>query len=161
MTATTALVLSLTATAAGTGYSAYSARQKGKAEQALNNHNAAVNDQSALDAQRDSRIKATAQRARSEKLKARQRALYASAGVNIATGSPLLVQVAQAGELEMAALEEEVAGNTAAARLRQQAVTDRMAGASARRAGRFDAAATILTGVQDMARTGLRYHGVG
>jgi len=156
---TTLLVASLAATAVGAGISAYSSYQAGKAQQSLNNYNAAVNDQAALDASRDARIKANAQRAQAEAIKGRQRALYAKAGVVSATGTPLLVQVAQAGELEMAALEQEQAGNSEAARLRQQAVLDRMSGKIARKAGGLNATATILQGVGSMAQTGLAYKG--
>lgn len=157
----TLLITALAATAVGTGVSAYSQIQAGKAQQSLNNYNAAVNDQAALDASRDARIKANAQRANAEAIKSRQRALYAKAGVVTATGTPLLVQVAQAGELEMAALEQEQAGNSEAARLRQQAVLDRMSGKAARRAGGLGAAATILQGAGQAASIGLAYKGRG
>ncbi len=156
---TTLLIAALSATAVGTGVSAYNQYQAGKAQQKLNNYNAALNDQAALDAQRDARIKANAQRAQGERIKSRQRALYAKAGVVGATGTPLLVQVAQAGELEMAALEQEQAGNSEAARLRSQAVLDRMSGKIARRAGNLGAAATILQGVSSASQIGLAYKG--
>lgn len=156
---TALLVASLVATAVGTGVSAYAANQAGKAQQSLNNYNAALSDQSAMDAARDSRIKANAQRAQAEKIKARQRALYAKAGVVSATGTPLMVQVAQAGELEMAALEQEQAGNAEAARLRSQAVLDRMSGSAARRAGNLNATATILQGIGSAASIGMSYKG--
>lgn len=153
----TALLIAAGASVVGAGVSAYSAAQQGKAQQSLNNYNAAVNDQAALDAQRDSRIKANVQRAQAQAIKARQRALYAKAGVVSATGTPLLVQVEQAGELEMAALEEETAGNTQAARLRTQAVLDRMAGKAARTGGNLSAAATILQGTAQAAGYGAQY----
>lgn len=156
---TALLVTALTATAVGTGVSAYNQYQAGKAQQALNNYNAQVNEQVAADTARDARIKANAQRAENERLKARQRALYAKAGVVLGTGTPLLTQVAQAGELEMAALEVETAGNVEAARLRTQAVLDRMAGKSASRAGTLGAAGTILQGIGQASSIGLAYKG--
>jgi hypothetical protein len=152
------LYASLALSAASAGYSAYSANQQGKAQQALNNYNAAASDQAALDAQRDARIKANTQRAENDRIKARQRTLYAKAGVVSGTGSPLMVQVQQAGELEMAALEQEQIGNADAAKLRTQAVIDRMAGRSARSAGRMNAFATVLQGAGQMASTGLSYN---
>jgi hypothetical protein len=153
------LIAGLVTTAVGTGITAYNQYQAGKAQQSLNNYNAAVNDQAALDAQRDSRIKATNQRHQAEKIKARQRALYAKAGVVSATGTPLLVQVAQAGELEMAALEVQQQGNAEAARLRTQGVLDRMAGKSARTAGNLGAVGTILQGAGQAAQIGIAYKG--
>lgn len=161
LASSTLLVTALAATAVGTGVSAYSQYQAGKSQQALNNYNAKLNEQAALDASRDARIKANAQRAQAEAIKGRQRALYAKAGVVSATGTPLLVQVAQAGELEMAALEQEQAGNSEAARLRSQAVLDRMSGKIARRSGNLGAAATILQGVGSAASIGLAYKGKG
>jgi hypothetical protein len=155
----TLLIAGLAATAVGTGVAAYSARQAGKAQQSLNNYNAAVSDQAALDAARDGRIAANAQRAQNQRIKARQRALFAKAGVVSATGSPLLVQVEQAGELEMAALEQEQQANSQAARLRSQAVMDRMSGAAARKAGNLNSTATILQGVGSAVSTYGAYKG--
>lgn len=160
VTTTGLLIAGLVASTVGTGVAAYSAQQAGKAQQSLNNYNAAINDQAALDAARDGRIAANAQRAQNERIKARQRALYAKAGVVTATGSPLLVQVEQAGELEMAALEQEQQANSKAAQLRSQAVLDRMSGSIARRTGNLNAAATVLQGIGSATQMGLAYKGV-
>jgi hypothetical protein len=154
----TLLIASLAATAVGTGVSAYNQYQAGKAQQSLSNYNAAVSDQAAVDTARDGRIAANAQRAQNERLKARQRALYAKAGVSIATGSPLMVQVEQAGELEMAALEQEQQANSQAAKLRQQAVLDRMQGSAAKKAGGLNAMATVLQGAGQATQTGIQYN---
>lgn len=153
----TLLITAIAATVIGTGISAYSSYQAGKAQQSLNNYNAAVNDQAALDAARDGKILANQQRQKNEAIKARQRALYAKAGVVTATGSPLMVQVAQAGELEMGALESEQQANVKAAQLRQQAQLDRMAGKIARTSGTLNAAATVLQGAGQAANTGMNY----
>ena len=153
----TLLIAALATTAVGTGISAYSSYQAGKANQALNNYNAAVNDQAAADAVRDGKILANQQRQKNEAIKARQRTLYAKAGVVTATGSPLLVQVAQAGELELGALETQQQANAQAVRLRQQAQLDRMAGKAARTAGNLNAAATVLQGAGSMASMGMNY----
>lgn len=162
ITTTGLLVAGLVASAVGTGVSAYSSYQQGKAQQRLNNYNAAVNDQAALDRQRDARIAANAQRAQAQRLMARQRSLWAKAGVVGSTGTPLLVQAEQAGELELAALETERTGNVQAGQLRQQAVLDRMAGKAARTAGNLNAAATILQGAGSMATTAAygKYNGI-
>ncbi len=151
------LITSIVASVAGTGYPAYSQYQAGKSQQALNNYNAAVNDQAAADAARDGRIAANNQRQQNERLKSRQRALYAKAGVNIASASPLMVQMQQAGELEMAALEQEQQASSEAARLRSQAVLDRMSGKIARKTGTLNAVGTVLQGVGQIASTGASY----
>lgn len=153
----TLLIASILTTAVGTGVAAYGQYQTGKATQALNNYNAQVNEQAALDAQNQGRVLANEQRRKNQSIQARQRALYAKAGVVSATGSPLLVQVQQAGELELGALEVEQQANTQAARLRQEAVLDRMSGKIARRSGNIGATASILQGASSIANTGVNY----
>jgi hypothetical protein len=141
----------------GTGISAYSSIQQGKAQQRLNEYNAQVADQASADKARDGRILANVQREQNRRLQARQRALYAKAGVVDTTGSPLLMQIEQAGQLEMAALQTEATASTEAARLRQQAVLDRMAGKAARQAGNLNAGATILQGIGNAANNYVQY----
>lgn len=141
----TMAIAALTTTAIGGTVSAVNTYQQGKAQNALNQRNAQIADQAALDRERDSRILANAQRDRNRKLMSRQRALLAKSGVIADTGSPLALQAQQAGELEMAALDAERTGNVEASQLRQQAVLDRMAGRAAKRAGTLGAAGTILS----------------
>ena len=137
--------LSLAASVAGGGMAAYNSYEQGQAQKKLNNFNAQVMDQAARDKDRDALILANAQRARNEKLMGKQRALYAKSGVSFDTGTPLMVQAEQAGQLEMAALEIETTASNEAARMRQQAVVDRMTGAAAGRAGTLGATSTILS----------------
>lgn len=132
---------------AGAGVSAYAAVEQGRAQERISNYNAAVAEQEARDKTRDSMLAAKTQREQSQKALARTRALYAKAGVTDTTGSPLLVQVEQAGELEKAAVSYEVAGVNAATQLKAQAALDRMSGAAARRGGALSAAGTILSGI--------------
>lgn len=141
----------MVASAAGAGYSAYSSYRQGKAQEKLSNYNAALANQEAATKERDARIQANAQRAQNERLLATQRALYAKAGVTLATGTPLLVQAEQAATLERSALDIERTGSIEAGKYRQQAVLDRMAGKSARRAGTNQAIGTILSGVGSVA----------
>ncbi|WP_043588415.1 hypothetical protein [Geminisphaera colitermitum] len=150
-------VTAVVASVAGAGVSAYSSIQQGKATERLNNYNAALAQQEASVKERDSRIAANAQREQNAALLARQRALYAKSGVVGTTGTPLLVQSETAATLERSALDIERTGNIEAGRYRQQAVLDRMAGKSARRAGTLNAGATILGGVGSAASFGARY----
>lgn len=141
----TMAVAALTLAAVGGGASAYMSYDQGRAQKAMNDRNAQIADQAALDKQRDSRIIANAQRQRNRTLMSKQRAMLAKSGVLAETGSPLALQAKQAGELELAALDAERSGNVEAAQLREQAVSDRMAGKAARRAGNLGAAGTILS----------------
>lgn len=141
----TMAIAALTMSAIGGTVSAVNTYQQGKAQKAINDRNAQVADQAALDKERDSRIIANAQRDKSRRLMAKQRAILGKSGVLADTGSPLALQAQQAGELELAALDAERSGNVEATQLRQQAVLDRMAGKAARRAGNLGAAGTVLS----------------
>lgn len=157
-TAVGATVVATTATVAGTGISAYASYKAGKATESLNNYNAALADQNAQVTQRDAAIQANWQRHENERIKSKQRAAFAANGFVGDTGSPLLTQVAQAGYLEMGALETERQGNIKAGQYAQQSVLDRMAGKSARSAGNLQAGAYLLQG----AGAGVKgYYGIG
>lgn len=137
-------IMAIVTSAIGGGTAAYNSYEQGQAQKKLNNFNAQVMDQAARDKDRDALILANAQRARNEKLMGKQRALYAKSGVLFNTGTPLMVQAEQAGQLEMAALEIETTASNEAARMRQQAVVDRMTGKAAARAGGLGAVSTVL-----------------
>jgi hypothetical protein len=176
--------------AAGAGVSAYSANQAGKAQQSLSNYNASITEEagaynaaaaeqtaaynaslSRLEARTavvEGLAQAGAIRQQNTRIQATQRARMAASGVTVGSGSPLVVEVAQAGYLEMRALEaqrqasnragllehaatvEEARGKAAAGyeiwQSRSQASLDRMSGSAARSAGRLNATATLLQG---------------
>lgn len=134
----------------GGGVSAYSQYQQGKAQERLNQYNAGVEEQKARDRERDGRILANVQRVQNQRILGKMRAARAKQGVDGATGTPLLVEASQSAELELSALEVNRTASIEAARSRQQAVMDRMAGKAARRAGTFGAAATILQSAGQM-----------
>jgi len=90
---------------------AISKNQEMKAQEASHKYNAAVSKQAALDAERDGRHKANQQRKAGDRLKGQQRAAYGASGAVLDTGSPLEAAVEQAGQLEMAALDQEIAAN--------------------------------------------------
>lgn len=141
----TALLIAAGATLVGGGVAAYSSYQAGKATDSLMKYNADLANQDAIVKERDGRILANAQRLQNQRLLARQRSLYAKAGVNM-TGTPLLVEAEQAGQLEMAALEVERTASIEAGRYRTQAVINRMQGSAARRGANLQAVGTILQG---------------
>jgi len=157
----TLAIVAIAATVAGAGISAYSSYEAGKSQEALGKYNQAVMNNEALARQADARAAANAQRAQNEALKAKQRALYAKAGV-VSAGTPLLVQAEQAATLEMAALDIERTGNIEAGRMRAQGDLDRMQGKIARRGANMQAAGTILQGAGSAAGmgAGFRYQGI-
>lgn len=141
----TAMLIAAGASLVGGGVAAYSSYQSGQATKRLMNYNADLAKQDAMVRERDGRILANAQRDQNRRLLARQRALYSKGGVDM-TGTPLLVQAEQVGQLEMAALEVERTASIEAGRLRTQAVMDKMQGRAAARAGNLNAVASILQG---------------
>lgn len=157
----TLAVIAIAATVAGAGVSAYAANEQAKSQQKMANYNAALMDNEAAQRAADARTAANAQRAQNDALRAKQRALYAKAGV-VSAGTPLLVQAEQAATLEMAALDIERTGNLEAARMRSQADMDRMSGRAARSAGRLQVAGTVLQGAGAASSMGAnaRYQGI-
>ena len=133
------------AAVASAAVSAVGAIQQGKAAEAAGKFNAEVARQQAeqerLIAERDAR------RFRQEqsRLLARSRALRAGQGVT-GEGTPLLVDEATAGEIELGALTIRHGGLVRATRLEQQAQLDKFRGRSARQAGFIRAGSTLLTG---------------
>ena len=146
MPANVIMIAAMVATAVGSGVSAYSSYQSGKATQRINEYNAKLAEQAALDKERDGKIIANATRANNERIKSRQRALFAKGGVVSGTGSPLMVMAEQAAQLEMGALDAERTATNESSSLRTQAVLDRMAGKAARQAGTLNAVGTVLSG---------------
>lgn len=148
---TTAVIIAGTiASAVGSGVSAYGSYQQGKAQRRMAERNAKIAESRAAAAARDGRIMSNASRRQSERLKSRQRALYAKSGVTSA-GSPLIIQAEQAAQAEMQALDIERNAENQAQAQRQQAELDRMQGKSAYRAGLYGAGSTLLQGAGDVA----------
>jgi hypothetical protein len=85
------------------------------------------------------------------RLGGKQRALLAKAGVRVAEGSPLLLQVETAAQAELEALTIRAGGDITAARLRQEAILQRMRGQSSRTAGFIGAGRSLLSGASRIA----------
>ena len=128
------------------------AQAQAKSEAGLREYNAQIAEREAREAQEAAAYEEQKFRKGGERLKARQRALYAKAGVTF-EGSPLDVMEQTAVELETDALMIRRGGQLGARRLTAEAQLQRYAGRSAllrgraaRRAGRWGMAATGLGG---------------
>lgn len=159
--ATGAAVVGAGVAVAGAGYSAYSQYQAGKSAQALNNYNAQQETVNAQTAVRDANNAANSERHRNQQILGKQRAALAANGVAIDTGSPLLLEMNSAANLEMGALETERQGGIAASRGYQQAELDRMQGNVARKTGALNAGATLLQGASSALGIYTKYKGIG
>lgn len=135
---------------------------------AAGDFNARVEEQNAGAALIDSATMANIQRFNNAHILATQRAKWGASGVVGGSGSPLIVEAAQAAYAEMAAMQTERAGQVRSQAFLQQALTDRWtagedANALLQQAGTIrtqaknDAAATIWNATNQAAMT--RYQG--
>ena len=132
------------------------AEAQGKSEAAMREYNAQLAEREAAEAQTAAAYEEKKFRKGGERLKARQRALYAKAGVT-PEGSPLEVMEQTAVELEKDALMIRRGGELGYQRYTAQAGLERMAGRSAllrgrakRRASYWGMGATAVGGTADI-----------
>lgn len=125
--------ISATAAVAGTAMSAYGQYRAGQAEEAAYEYSAKVTERKAVQEEASARE-------RLRKLMSTQRALYAKAGVDLSSGSPLLVLSEQAAEAEKEALTIRRGGQ-------EESALQKYYGTQAGSAGRIGAGATLLTGL--------------
>jgi len=152
-----AAIIALTATSIGLQIGGQyqagkEAEAQAKSQQAWNEYNAQLAEREAKEAQEAAAYEESKFRKGGERLKARQRTLYAKAGVT-PEGSPLEVMEQTASELEMDALMIRRGGQLGYQRYTAGAALERFAGKSAllrgratRRASRWGMAATGLSG---------------
>ena len=136
------------------------AEAQGKSQQAWHEYNAQLAEREAIETRESAAYEESKHRKAGERLKAKQRAGYAKAGVTF-EGSPLEVMEETASELEMDALMIRRSGQVGAQRLTAEAQLSRFAGRSTllrgkakRRASYYGMASTGLTGA---AQTGYQY----
>ena len=109
-----------------------------------------LHQQAAFARQRSARQEAVFRR-NIKRFRGSQRALLAKAGVRVEEGSPLLLQVETAAQAELDALTIRAGGDITAARLRQEAILQRMRGQSSRTAGFIGAGKSLLSAASRIA----------
>lgn len=146
-------------TMAGQYQSGREAKAQAESQAAWNEYNAQLAEREAAEAQEAAAYEEKKFRKGGERLKARQRALYAKSGVVISEGSPLEKMEETASELEMEALNIRRTGQLGYQRYTAQAGLERMMGKSAllkgrarRRASYWRMGATGLSGTADILR---------
>jgi hypothetical protein len=137
--------VSLGLAAAGGAYSAYSARQQGRAEQAVAEENARRSELAASDEERRGRLEAAEHRMKVRRIFGQQKAAMASSGLELGTGSSfdVLADTLHFGEADAQNIEAESARQ--AWGLRIQGQDYRNQGLMARRAARTSSRSTLLT----------------
>jgi len=138
----------------------YGQQEQMKRQEELHKYNARVAEQDAKDAEKEGRDLANRQRGENARLSAKQRTLYGSAGVVNNTGTPLAVQAQTAAQLEMAALDNEIAGQRAASQLRQEKQLHLLEADSAKRARRLSLVSSIMNKPQQAMGGGMNLGGM-
>lgn len=145
----------------GTVTSAVSQYQQGKAQREAYEYNAEISRQNAIAAEKQAAYEEDIQREKANALKSRQRALYAKAGVDITSGSPLLVMMEDMERAEADAMSIRYGGNVKKTQYLNQANVLDWQGGQAEAAGKTGAFGTILGGMGTMGMNYLKYKGKG
>lgn len=119
----------------GSLISAKGSRDEGISKSTAYKYNAAINEQNAVAARTKADWEETQSREKSRKLLGTQRALYAKAGVDLSSGSPLLVLAETAGEAEGEAQAIRWGGDVAVGEQKNMATLNRFYGKAAKKAG--------------------------
>lgn len=144
------------AMAGGITMSAAGQYQQGKEQRKLAKAQAAAMAQDAAAVKEESRERARKERKEGRKLLARQTVTYAASGVKPGEGTPLLVMLEDAMEVEESARNIQLHGARASSRLLQESKWRKRAGRSAYRAGVIGAGSTLLTGGAQIGLHGYR-----
>ena len=139
---------------AGAGMGAFGQYQSGRAQNDMARYNAALLEQRALATEMAMRSETELMTERARGLKASQQVAFAKSGAAITSGTPLLVMVEQAADMERDILEQRRTRTIEAMQLRQGAAMKRYEGRMAKRAGTVGAFTTLLGGVANIGLAG-------
>lgn len=131
---------------AGGGISAAGQYQSAKSEEAAYKMNAATNEADAVSARYAADYEEKLSRRRLKALIGEQETLYGKAGVDLQSGSPLLVMAQTAFEGEEEAQMIRYAGDVAVAKKKNEASMNRFYAKSAVKAGKMAAWSAVLGG---------------
>ena len=147
-------IIALAGSLIGTGLSAFGQYRAGQAQQGAYNYNAQVAESEAGVARVGAAREEEIHREKLNRLIGTQKALYAAAGVDISSGSPLLTFMETAEEGEKEAQYIRYGGEVEATSKLNEAKLNRYYGKQASRAGTIGAGSTFLTG---LSQAGLGY----
>ena len=140
--------------AAGTAVGYAGARASADAQERAANYNALVAMREAESSRQAAAYEEARLREQGEKFKARQRMLFLKGGVDIGEGTPLLVEMDTAAQLELDARAIRWKGEIGAGTATSQAYADLMEASNARKIGGYTAGTTLLTGLSSMLNAG-------
>jgi hypothetical protein len=135
----------------GGGISAYGQMQSAKVEAAAYKYNASINERNAVQERQKADYDEKQSRKKLATLMSSQRALYAKAGVDLSSGSPLFVLAETASEGEEEAQNIRWFGDVAVAEQKNQATLNRFYAKQTVKAGKRAAWSTMLNSVSGSA----------
>ncbi len=154
MAPATIAIAALAMSAVGTGVSALGQYRQGQATEAAQEYNAKVSEANAEAIKAKAAYEEDISRDKLKRLMGTQRALYGKAGVDISSGSPLLVLADTAAQGEKEALAIRYGGDVEATQQKNQARLQRLYGKSAYSSGLIGAGSTFFSG---MGQAGMGY----
>jgi len=150
-------LISIGVGALGSGMSAFGQYQSGQAQKGAYDYNARIAEQEAGVARAGAAREEEIHRTKLKRLMGTQKALYGAAGVDIASGSPLLTLMSTAEEGEREAEYIRYGGEVSATEKLNEARLARYYGKQTYKAGVIGAGSTFLTG---LGQAGLGYAGM-
>lgn len=148
----------LTALVVGsTAFSALSSISQGRSAQVMGEYNAKVAEVDAQAKRQAAEFEASRHQRETLRLLGSQRAAFASSGVEVGAGSPLLVASDTAGEAELDRLAILYGGEIGASQSMATAAAERLAGRAAATRGVMRAGESLLSGAAAVAKI----HGLG
>lgn len=132
---------------ASAAVSAYGSYKQGKQEKEAANANAEIERQNAAAAQKKAEYDAETSALEWKQLMGKQKAMYAKAGVDIASGSPLLTRAFEAEQAERDRQAILYNGRTASESANARAALYKKTGSDAYKAGQVQAGSTFLSSV--------------
>lgn len=147
----------LATSAAAAAASAYGSYTQGQNAKRTAEYNAAIARNEAEAARQKSVFDAETSREKYARLMGRQRALYSKAGVDITSGSPLLMLADQAYEAEREKESILYSGEVGAAKYLNTASMYEYTGQNAATAGMITAGSTVLSGLSN---AGTNYYNI-
>jgi len=138
----------------GAGISAYGMYQTGQNQKREAEYNEDIAENEALASKQKAEFDMETSQKRFKALMGQQVANYSKAGVDITSGSPLLLLATQAEEAERERQAIKYTGDVGASRMFNQGNLYGMQGRNASRAGTIGAGGTLLSGISNSAMYG-------
>ena len=147
----TAIALTATSAVVGAAGSIYA----GKSARIAGEYNAKVDENQAKTEELEAAEEARRKRIENKEILGNQLARRAAAGVDLQSGSSLLVAAETAGRLELDIFENNRQSQNTAMRYRSSATMSRFEGAQANKASKFKAGESLLRGAGQIASIGM------